>query len=451
MTKKKLLIVDDEPSIRFSVGDYLERCGFSIDDADSVVSAMARFRAVHPDLVVLDYELPDGNALDLMEQLRQWDESIPVIILTGHGSIDLAVTAIKKGADQFLTKPIELAALRLIVERALDNSRNRKRQLAAKACVRSAVLPFAGESDAIRRLREECERVVDAQRPILILGETGSGKGVLAAWLHANSSRRDEQFVDLNCAGLARDFLESELFGHERGAFTGAVAMKHGLFEVAHKGTLFLDEIGDVDPTVQPKLLKVLEERKFRRMGDVRDRSVDVQLLAATHQDLPELVRTGRFRSDLYYRISTIPLRVPPLRERRADIALLAEQIARAFAREMGFPAPGLSRDAIRALENYGWPGNVRELKNVIERAMLLAGGGPFDASSFHFEAVSAGHALPAVDSLEEMERLHIKRIIDAEGGHVESAARRLGVPRSSLYQKLKKHRIVVPKSGKPV
>lgn len=451
MTKRKLLIVDDEPSIRFSVGDYLERCGFSIDDADSVVSAMARFRAFHPDLVVLDYELPDGNALELMEQLRQQDESIPVIILTGHGSIDLAVTAIKQGADQFLTKPVELAALRLIVERALDNSRNRKRQLAAKACVRSAVLPFAGESDAIRCLREACERVLDAQRPILILGETGSGKGVLAAWLHANSARRDEQFVDLNCAGLARDFLESELFGHERGAFTGAVAMKHGLFEVAHKGTLFLDEIGDVDSTVQPKLLKVLEERKFRRMGDVRDRSVDVQLLAATHQDLPELVRTGRFRSDLYYRISTIPLRVPPLRERRADIALLAEQIARAFAREMGFPTPGFSRDAIRALENYDWPGNVRELKNVIERVMLLAGGGPFDAASFRFESVGAEQAWPEVDNLEEMEKLHIQRIVDAEGGHVESAARRLGVPRSSLYQKLKKHRIIVPKSGKPV
>jgi DNA-binding NtrC family response regulator len=451
VTNKKLLLVDDEASIRFSVGDYLERCGFAIEEADSVVSAVARFRSAHPDLVVLDYELPDGNALEIMEQLRQHDESVPVIILTGHGSINLAVTAIKLGADQFLTKPVELAALRLVIERALDNARNRKRQRAANVCVRSAVLPFAGESDAIRRLRETCERVVDAQRPILILGETGSGKGVLSAWLHANSARRDEPFVDLNCAGLARDFLESELFGHERGAFTGAVAMKHGLFEVAHKGTLFLDEIGDVDPTVQPKLLKVLEERKFRRMGDVRDRSVDVQLLAATHQDLPELVRTGRFRSDLYYRINTIPLRVPPLRERRADIALLAEQIARSFAREMGFPAPGFSRDAIRALENYDWPGNVRELKNAIERAMLLAGGGPIDAGSFRFESVAADYALPTVDSLEEVERLHIKRIIDAEGGRVESAAHRLGVPRSSLYQKLKKHRIAVPKSGKPV
>src|SRR4030095_6145073 len=233
------------------------------------------------------------------------DSGTPLLVLTAHGSIDLAVRAIKEGAEQFLTKPLELPALQVILQRLIQKQRNHQNQLASKSRqVRQAIDPFIGVSPAIHTLAEQAKRVLMTESPVLILGETGSGKGVLARWLHENSPRADEAFVDLNCAGLSRELLENELFGHEKGAFTSATTSKQGLFEVAHRGTIFLDEIGDVDLQIQPKLLKVLEEQRFRRVGDVRDRQVDVRLIAATHQDLSDLVRQKRFRDDLYFRVS---------------------------------------------------------------------------------------------------------------------------------------------------
>ena len=320
-----ILLVDDDPAIRFGLRDFLETHGFQVDEADSCESGRRAFRTNRPDLAVLDYSLPDGTALDLLPQLQAVDTGVPLLILTGHGSIDLAVQAIKLGAEQFLTKPVELPALLAVLERLIENQRNRRRQEARRSKeARREVDPFAGTSPAIRRLAREAEKVARAESPVLIQGETGTGKGVLARWLHAHGPRRNEELVDLNCAGLSRDFLETELFGHERGAFTGAVSRKIGLLEVAHRGTVFLDEVGDVDRAVQPKLLKVLEERSFRRLGDVRDRTVDIRLVAATHHDLAARVREGVFRSDLFFRISTVPLRVPPLRERTEDIVALA-------------------------------------------------------------------------------------------------------------------------------
>jgi DNA-binding NtrC family response regulator len=271
---------------------------------------------------------------------------------------------------------------------------------------------------------------------VLIKGETGIGKGVLAQWLHEEGPRSQEPFVDLNCAGLSKDFLETELFGHEKGAFTGAAAAKQGLLEVAHRGTVFLDEIGDLDPQVQPKLLKVLEEKRFRRLGDVRDRQVDIRLVAATHHDLLALVEQKRFRSDLYFRVHTLPLEVPPLRERAEDIRPLAAQLLAAISAELGRPPLLLERDAEETLAGYAWPGNIRELKNVLERAALFCDGPALGRRELRFEAT----ALAAEGgTLEEVERRHIERTLREEGGRVELAARRLGVPRSSLYQKLKK------------
>jgi transcriptional regulator with GAF, ATPase, and Fis domain len=286
--------------------------------------------------------------------------------------------------------------------------------------------------------------VLQTESPVLILGETGSGKGVLARWLHDNSPRADEAFVDLNCAGLSRELLETELFGHEKGAFTSATASKQGLFEVAHRGTIFLDEIGDVDLQIQPKLLKVLEEQRFRRVGDVRDRQVDVRLIAATHQDLSELVREKKFRDDLYFRVSTIPLAFPPLRERIEDIPVLAEYMLTKFAADRGRGEIRLEPECLKALQSYSWPGNVRELRNVIERAVLLREGNNIRLNDLHFDGhTRSGSAF--VDSnltLLELEKQHIERVLNEERGKVEIAARRLGIPRSSLYQKIKKHHI---------
>ncbi len=455
----KILIVDDEPGIRFGVRDFLEAEGLEVEEADSCAAAERGVREFHPDAVVLDHMLPDGTALELLPKIREIDAAVPVVVLTGHATIDLAVRAVKEGADQFLAKPVELPALLVMIRRLLESQRERRRQAAGRARqAREAVDPFSGSSAAIRRLHEDARKIAASSSPVLIEGETGSGKGVLARWLHRNGPRADEAFVDMNCAGLSREFLETELFGHEKGAYTGAVSSKQGLLEVAHRGVVFLDEIGDLDPQVQPKLLKVLEEKRFRRLGDVRDRQVDVQLVAASHQSLPQLVQDRKFRSDLYYRISTIPLRVPALRERAEDIPVLARQLLAGLATDLGRRGLRLTPEAERALSTYSWPGNVRELRNVLERAALLCGRDALEASDLRFEShpspgpPGSGPSTPSDGSspeltLEELEKRHIERVVRELGGRVTEAAQRLGIPRSTLYQKIKRFGIALPRS----
>jgi DNA-binding NtrC family response regulator len=448
MTRPSVLIVDDEAAVRFGIRDFLESKGWAVEEAGSCQAGLAAFRSTRPEIAILDYSLPDGTALELLPKLKASETDTALVILTGHGSIDLAVRAIKEGADHFLTKPVELPALLSILERLIENQRNRQRQLASRSSEARHVLdPFVGTSPAIRRLAEDARRFVAADSAVLIQGETGTGKGVLAGWLHRNGPRADQAFVDLNCATLSKDLLENELFGHEKGAFTGAVAAKPGLLDVAHRGTVFLDEIGDVDPLVQPKLLKVLEEQRFRRLGDVRDRQVDVRLITATHQDLTALVRDKRFRSDLYFRINTIPLNVPALRERREDVELLSRAVLEGIASELGRGGLSLSPEAVRALERYPWPGNIRELRNVLERAVLLCEGRLLGVRDLRFEPQAS--AAPAADTsltLLEMERRHIENVLREENGRVEAAARRLGVPRSSLYQRLKRFGLQPPR-----
>ncbi len=448
MAKKRILIVDDEPAIRFAMRDFLEAHGLQIDEAETCAEAQEAFLNTRPDIVVMDYRLPDGNALDLLARCKEIDASVPLLVLTGHGSIDLAVRAIKDGAEQFLVKPIELPALLTMLRRLLDNQRHRQNAIIGmQRKTREIIDPFLGTSTAIRELKNQAQKILGTESPILIQGETGTGKGVLAAWLHQHGPRADEAMVDLNCAGLARDFLETELFGHEKGAFTGAIAAKVGLLETAQHGTVFLDEIGDIDAQVQPKVLKVLEEKRFRRLGDVRDRTVDIALIAATHQNLNQLVQEKKFRSDLYFRISTIPLRVPSLRERTEDIPELARYLLHRAAADIGRGERALRSDAAAALARYVWPGNVRELKNVLERAVLLSDRRVLTQSDFHFEQTPAADQPFSVDlTLGELERVHIVRVLEEERGRVEQAALRLGIPRSSLYQKIKKFGIVVAK-----
>lgn len=447
MGKNRILLVDDEEGVRFGVRDFLDSHGFEVAEAETCAGAQEAFRTHKPDCAVLDYRLPDGDALELMPRLKEIDDTVPLLVLTGHGSIDLAVRAIKEGAEQFLTKPIDLPALLIVLKRLLENRRNRQQQsLGRSKAARGLIDPLLGTSRPIIELKEAARKVCATESPILIQGETGSGKGVLAAWLHRNGPRADEAFVDLNCAGLNREFLETELFGHEKGAFTGAIAAKQGLLEVAQRGTVFLDEIGDMDAQVQPKLLKVLEEKRFRRLGEVRDRSVDIALIAATHQNLDVLVRENRFRGDLYFRISTIPLRVPPLRERVEDIPLIARGLLEKVSADLGRGKLDLDQDAERALASYSWPGNIRELRNVLERAALLSEKLKLSRRELNFNSALAGDTQSGDGSLTlvELEKKHIERVLDQERGHVERAAGRLGIPRSSLYQKLRRHGIVV-------
>jgi DNA-binding NtrC family response regulator len=449
VTRNRILIVDDEPAIRFGVRSFLETQGYDVEEACSCRDAEEAFQNWKPDLALVDYILEDGNALEVLPRLKNSDPTVPVVILTAHGSIDLAVRAIKEGAEQFLTKPLELPALLVVLQRILENARNRNKQRASTSRKgRGALDPFLGNSRAIRDLEEQARKVLAIDSPVLIQGETGSGKGILASWLHGNGPRAEEAFVDLNCAGLSPELLDTELFGHEKGAFTGAASSKMGLLEVAHRGTVFLDEIGDMSLQIQAKLLKVLEEKRFRRLGDVRDRRVDVRLIAATHQDLRQLAAEKRFRSDLYFRISAIPLSVPPLRERVEDIPFVAAAILSQFAGDLAHGEAELTPGALETLRSYAWPGNIRELRNVLERALLLGGDTRIlDSKSLRFDDGLGSADNEAKLTLVELERRHIERVLRQEHGQVEKAAQVLGIPRSSLYQKIKKYGLALSKN----
>ncbi len=440
MLKSRLLIVEDDSGTRLGVRTYLEAYGYDVEEADTLAAAMTLLQTQVPDLALVDYALPDGTALDLLRDIKLRGIDVPVVVLTGHGSIELAVMAVKEGAEQFLTKPIELASLALVVDRVIEHQQNSRRVLATQ----SRHAPgedglLGGRSPAVRALARDVRTAAECDAPILIEGETGTGKGMLASWIHSASARASESFIDLNCAGLPRDLLESELFGHEKGAFTGATASKPGLVEAAHRGTMFLDEIGDTDLTVQPKLLKIVEEKRFRRLGDIGERRVDVRFVAASNKSLAALVDEGRFREDLYYRINTLVLRLPPLRHRKEDIPDLVQQLVQQLAREIRRPAPRVEADALEALVAHSWPGNIRELRNVLERAMLMATSPVLRPPDFRLNA-SVRRPSPSSNAgtLKEVEWLHIQRVLAEEEGSVGRAAKRLGIPRSSLYQKLK-------------
>lgn len=440
MAKPRVLLVEDDSAVRHGIAAFLRASGIEVDEAETLRGAVDAFRESVHEVIVADYSLPDGTSLDMLPHVKRLSEDTPFIILTAHGSIDLAVRAIKEGAEQFLTKPVDSKTLLVLVRRLIEQrAMKRKQALVAREQPR-ARNPFLGESSLIRALEEQTRRMLEWDSPILILGETGSGKGVLARWIHANSPRADEPFVNVNCAGLSRELLESELFGYERGAFTGAVNAKPGLLEVGNRGIVFLDEIGDMDLAIQPKLLKAIEEKSFRRLGAVRDRLVDIRLIASTNLDLEGLVQAKRFRDDLYYRVSTLTLRLPPLRERRQDLPILTRTILGAICARMGKAEVQLAADALAALQNYAWPGNIRELANVLERAMILQRGDRLVADDLALGSRLASAATSGDDSitLRENERLHIARVLRRTSGNVAAAAEILGIARRTLYDHMK-------------
>lgn len=425
--------------------DGLSFEGFQVIRADGISKALQVIQNSPMNAILSDYELRDGTAFDLLKWLKARDMHIPVIVLTGHASIDLAVQAVKNGAEQFIPKPVDLGYLTTMLHRTLANFRSQERDVATNLeRARYTRDPFLGHSAAIQELSKSAKRASEANTTILIQGETGTGKGVLARWLHNVSSRSGSAFVDLNCAGLSRELIESELFGHQKGAFTGAISNKPGFLEAANNGTLFLDEIGDMDLQVQSKILKVVEEKCFYRLGDVHERKTNAQIITATHRDLKRLAENGQFRSDLYFRISALRLRIPPLRERLEDIPIITDRLLEQLGSDMKHDVLQISDNARVALQRYPWPGNIRELRNVLERAALLSDDGVINKFGLEFEPPShqdfAANLATTNLTLKEIEKSSILQTLESEGGNVIRAAKKLGIHRSSLYSKIREY-----------
>ncbi len=374
--KKRVLLIDDEPRVRASLKMVLEPTYDVITAADAQ-EGLDLFRCESPNLVLLDVIMPGTDGLTVLQAMRAEDRSIPVIMLTGTKSVKTAVDAMKLGASDYLSKPFDVEELRIVVARTLESHdlEREVRYLRAQVVNRYAFHNLIGKSPAMQEIYAKIEQVADSRTTVLITGESGTGKELVARALHYNSSRRDRPFIALNCAALPETLIESELFGHEKGSFTDATARRVGQFELANSGSLFLDEIGDLSPMTQAKLLRVLQEREFTRIGGIQPIKVDVRIIAATNKNLDDLVRRGTFREDLYYRINVISLYLPPLRERGEDIPLLAKHFLDKRIEEEKRPHQEFSKEAIELLARYPWPGNVRELENVVEQALLWSKG----------------------------------------------------------------------------
>jgi DNA-binding NtrC family response regulator len=445
LSRNKILVIGVDPVIRSGICNFLIAQGHLVAEADSH-DAQLQVEKFRPDAAILDFSFPNGDALQLLQRIKSADCNIPVIVLTGQSSLELAARAVQEGAEQFLIKPVDLSALHAVLLRTLADRRYRQPSPAyISRTKRECPDPFLGTSPTIRQLEVLAKRVLYSESPVLLQGETGSGKGVLANWIHRNGPRAERAFLDLNCAGLSRELLESELFGHAKGAFTSAVTAKQGLLEVADRGTVFLDEIGDIDLQVQPRLLKVLEDRVFRRVGDVHDKAVNIRLISATHSELLDLVQQQKFREDLYYRVNTVPLRVPPLRERKEDIPVLVQHFLIHLSQDCGREEMVADKSAMDALQQYAWPGNIRELRNVLERAILIAEQNQLTARHLQFQNSTHAGQSPmhsGTGTLRQMECAYINRVLQDEGGSIERSAHRLGIPRSSLYNKMKRFEI---------
>ena len=437
-----LLIVDDDPDVLQAVGDYFDRIGYEVFrevTGEAGIAACIRHR---PDAVLLDLRLPGMDGLQVLEELRLHD--VAVLLVTAHGDIATAVRAMQLGAENFLTKPVDMPLLAAAVARALEKVHLRRNN----ALLASRLAPAGGDdvlgvSKPMRDLARQLALLAESERTtVLLTGESGTGKGWVARLLHRLSARRNALFVDVNCAGLSATFLDSELFGHEKGAFTDAKERKQGLFELADHGSLFLDEIAELAPELQPKVLKAVEDKSFRRLGGTREIQVDVRLVAATNRDIGDAVRQGRFREDLYYRLNVIPLHLPPLRERtREDRLALLRKLFTELRTELPESPGELTSDALERLLSHPWPGNIREMRNVLERA-LIVGHGAERLGLEHLPAEVGRRTPPPAEaqgvSLADVERRHIERTLRRHGGNRTRAAEELGISRATLINKIK-------------
>ena len=452
-----VLIIDDEPNIRRMVGALLSAEGFEVRDAPDGAGGLARAQEVEPDLVLLDLMMPGAlDGMALLERLREKFPELPVIMMSGRAGLADAVKATRLGAVNFLEKPLSPEGVLLAISSALELRMARRERSALREDLGLAG-ELVGDSPPMRELRAMIRRVAPSDARVLISGESGTGKELVASAIHADSLRRDRPFVRVNCAAIPRDLVESEMFGHERGAFTGATDRRLGRFELAHTGTLLLDEVGDLGSGAQAKLLRAIEAKEIERVGGSRPVRVDVRVLAATNRNLERAVQDGRFRDDLYFRLNVIPVLVPPLRERPSDIPALVRHFAALQRRRSGQPAPEWTDDAVRILGQQRWPGNVRELANIVERLSILHAGRPIGAPEVRAvlplgDSAVAAPPLPDLvqpeltmsDSLDEYERLLITRALSAANGVVAEAARRLRTDRPNLYRRMKRLGITV-------
>ncbi len=454
--RTEIVIVEDETLFARSVAKALTRSGYTCVTLGNLAAARRHLKQTTPDLLMLDMRLPDGSGLDFLRELRENGPEVAVIVLTAFGDLDNAVTAMKLGALDYLKKPIDMDDLRHAVATCLERAElNRKLDYSRqRESVQHREIDILGESRAINDLRQQIRHLgelstrTDQPPPtVLILGETGTGKDLVARTLHQHSARRDRPFVHVDCAALPAELIESELFGHEKGAFTGAHKGRSGLIEAAEDGTLFLDEIGELPLDLQTKLLAVLERRQVRRLGSTRERYTPAWFIAATNRSLPEMVDDGKFRSDLYYRLNIMTLQLPPLRERSEDVRILAEHYARAATERYNLPYHPLDENIVARLETYPWPGNVRELAHVMERAVLLSAGQAIEAGHLNLSTSTVSDqpsGATARDmrhlSLEQAEKMLIEQALEDTNGNVSEAARQLGVTRMILRHRIQKY-----------
>ncbi|HLB38391.1 MAG TPA: sigma-54 dependent transcriptional regulator [Gemmatimonadales bacterium] len=462
MTKESrtVLVVDDESLIRVWLEAHVGDAGYRVIVAEDAASARKAFGEAAPDAALLDLKLPDGDGMDLLREFRESDKELVVIILTAHGDIGTAVQAVKLGAYHFLEKPPKLEDLLITLQQGLETRRLRRTvsALRRQAGWQFAGVQVVGRSAAMRHVVELVGKVAASEgTTVLVRGESGVGKEVVAQAIHARSARAEGAFLEVNCTALPETLLESELFGHERGAFTDAKERKQGLLELADGGTVLLDEIGDLPPGAQAKLLRFLETRTFKRVGGVRDITVDVRIVASSNRDLEAAVRDGSFRRDLFYRLNVVPIVIPPFRERPEDVEPLAKYFLEQLAAKMRRPARTLSREALAMLERYSWPGNVRELRNVIERAVILEEGDEILPEHLPDELkpgarvldLEPGFRLPAGGvQLEELEKDLIRQAIAQARGNKTRAAQLLGLTRDTLRYRLEKYELSTPQAA---
>ena len=454
---KTILVVDDEDSILFSIEGVLSDEGFDVVCVKSGEEALKKTQELIPDLVLLDIFMPGGiDGIETLVRIKKMYPLMPVIMMSGHGTIETAVKATKLGAYDFIEKPISLDKLILSINNAIEHSRLKQEIDLIKEREKSKYR-IIGHSEAINRLREQISTVAPTDACVLIIGENGTGKELVAHAIHRLSRRNNKPMVEVNCAAIPDELIESELFGYEKGAFTGATSMKKGKFDLAHEGTIFLDEIGDMSLKAQSKILRILQEKRFERVGGNKPIEVDVRVIAATNKNLEEEIRKGRFREDLYFRLNVIPIRVPPLRERVEDIPELIEEFVKELSMTTNLEPKIFSEDAIRMLQRYNWPGNVRELKNLVERLMIMTPGKVIEAKDIPAPYNSSGsmfdtgfERLFKFNSLKEakneFEKLFIENKLKEFKGNISQTAEAINVERSYLHKKIKAYGLNVAK-----
>lgn len=446
----KILVIDDEESMCNFMEIMLSKEGYMVETADSGKKGVSRIKESNYDLVIADLNMPEMDGIEVLKEVKKHKHDQELIVMTAYASVDTAIEAMKQGATDYITKPFKVDEIKIAIEKCIKSHDLQKENINLKQQLKidNSFDQFMGTSEPIVKLKKLAGRIANSDSTVLIRGESGTGKELIARAIHHHSPRKNGPFITINCAALPETLLESELFGYKKGAFTGAIKDKDGLFKVADGGTFFLDEVGNTSMSIQVKLLRVIEEKKVTPVGATKEDEVDVRLIAATNADLEAEVKTGRFRADLFYRLNVIPIDLPSLRERKDDIKLLVEYFVKKFCNKVNMPVKSVSEEAMKLLSQYSWPGNVRELENTLERAVLLNRSGQLEIGDFP-EKLSKAELRPVVSdsepstpTLESIEKAYIHYVMSQTDGKKSKAARILGIDTSTLYRKLERYNL---------